>query len=602
MGSRGTADMSHTSNLDGYDIFYKMGIHDVEYPVGVDIEIAITLITALQDLNLLPTFFYGHDKLALKQDVAALSSVFSAMSEPQNMDSLNWSLFWKRIPLTLKLSLGTRVDLANRVDRMDPTFYAAVRNLATAASDLDRNDIGNLISIPYFSSSRVITSSRNVLSYVEKQKIRAKFVDTAHSSQFANSAYYMGSKRALAGFIVEGVSSILPDEGVVVDLMCGSGAASGAFSRVWRTFASDAQQFSRVLAVVQGGGFSAMSAQNLLDRLLPVARDHLADLRNVFSRFLDWEDAIFHGDIGADLLCEYKQYVTAFPNYPGGGLESFWNSDEEVARRKCDVRLRPYCLFTTYFANVYFGLRQCLEIDSLRFAIDNIEDAKEREWAMGALIAAVSSLGTTYGGHFAQPVNVNVGNFSDVLDLHARSIMHEFTVRLINLATESERIKYPVETVGGPWRNALLHLDRILCDMPVAVYLDAPYKREEYSRYYHLLETLVCYSYPSCIGKGKIPSKTKSERFNSEFFTRTKPLFTSSLVNIMAEIVARGWTCAWSYADSGTADIVEVLETLNKTIDRCNIRSYATPYVHKPQGRRRSKPVTEYLITITTQK
>ena len=47
-------------------------------------------------------------------------------------------------------------------------------------------------------------------------------------------------------------------------------------------------------------------------------------------------------------------------------------------------------------------------------------------------------------------------------------------------------------------------------------------KEKKYSRYYHLLETLVRYDYPESEGKGHISSKKAGERFSSEFFSKTK--------------------------------------------------------------------------------
>ncbi len=149
--------------------------------------------------------------------------------------------------------------------------------------------------------------------------------------------------------------------------------------------------------------------------------------------------------------------------------------------------------------------------------------------------------------------------------------------------------------MGGPWEPALRALESILAGNQVLVYLDAPYRRDEYSRYYHPLETLVTYSYPSSIGVGKIPDKALNERFVSEFFTRNDSQIVSVFVNVIVSILKRGWTCAWSHSDSAAASTMAVAEKVLEAA-QCTLQSYATPYIHKSQGGRQQKRVTEYLL------
>ena len=200
-----------------------------------------------------------------------------------------------------------------------------------------------------------------------------------------------------------------------------------------------------------------------------------------------------------------------------------WPLIENVEERKKDPSCYPYILFTAYFANSFLGLRQAVEVDSLRFAIDQLSSEAKQRWALGALVASVSRLATTYGGHFAQPLvrnweNVTLSKLRQILQKRIYSVIHEFSVRLMDLAKETETVSHPVHILPGPWQHALRELDEHSIAGPVVVYLDPPYKREEYSRYYHPLETLVTYRYPYAEGKGKTPSKKHGERFRSEIF------------------------------------------------------------------------------------
>lgn len=597
----------HISRRDNDTLFLSVS-ESVEYFKSIyGYNVDLTDIQALIEKNILPVFKSGDDQFIFLDDLSDIAPIIFNNSNFKSATSgfeLFSESFFKRD--TILLSSNTQIALIREDADANPVFCAAVRNLASKATSLSLGDaeheISSEISLPYFSSARIFTSVQEIADFANNQLARAAMIDRARASQFARSAHYMGSKKALASFLVEAISSILPEDGVVVDLMCGSGAASGAFNKIWRTIASDAQEFSRLLSFIHGGGFSINGAQQLISDLLPIVHQHVNDLRSFLHDSIEREDRIFHGDLNLSLLEEYRSFIRSFHTYPDSASNGAWRPLEEVEKRQVDSKLRPFCLFTAYFSNIYFGLRQCVEIDSLRFAIDQIRDEKNRRWALGALIATLSALGTTYGGHFAQPAikepeSITLSNLPRILERRAYSVIHEFTVRLMNLAEESEKTNRPIEIVAGPWQEALNTLEDTMVAKRILVYLDAPYKREEYSRYYHILETAVSYSYPSCIGKGKIPNKSRGERFQSEFFTKSEEKIEESFVQIISEILKRNCICAWSYSDSGAANIVNVLNSVNKIVPS-RVRSYSVPFVHKSHGGRFPKKVTEYLILL----
>ena len=557
-------------------------------------------IDRLISLSLLPTFVSGTRTFVLKQDLISLIPVISISSLPSSADPIPGELFSD----ALALSKDCYLELSASERRLSPILCSAVRNLISFANQTSEFKRGAVATVSYFPPSRISTSSAEVAQFIIQQKTRAATANVSDASDFAGSAHYMGSKRLLSGFLVEALSSFVPSEGIVVDLMCGSGAASRAFSRLWTTFASDLQQFCGVLAVVQGAGFTLHRAEDVLKKVLPTAREHVKDLMKVLSNFISQEDKILHSDIGPRLLEDYRRFIKGFPTYPSEKRAEGWYPRGEVENRKIDHALYPYCLFSCYFANVYFGLRQCVEIDSLRYAIDQLKDNEERLWCLGALVTTASALGTTYAAHFAQPrfgdaEDLRIDNLAKVIEQRAYSIIHEFSVRLMNLAEEAGKAPRKIDLVPGPWRDALFNLDELLDQKSCVVYVDAPYKREEYSRYYHVLETLVLYSYPASIGKGRLPMKPSKERPTSEFFTRSQLNINGSFVNLISEILARQWICAWSYASSGDADIVSVIDQVTSRID-CEVKSYATPYEHKTQGKGKlAKRITEYLILIS---
>ncbi len=555
----------------------------------------------ITNLGLLPVYAADGQNAILKRD---LVSLLDSLGLPEG-NALARPRYEKLFEQdTIRINPYTVIDLLGDEPSRVPTFFSAVRNLISEHKLLVGDVPDGEFGMPYFSGTRLTTSSEKVLEFAKLQLVREKRVDMVATSQIARSADYMGSKRALCGFLVEAISSALPESGIVIDLMCGSGVASGAFSKIWKTFSSDAQQFCTTLAVIHGGGFNRAAAQALLSRIVPIVRQHFDALQRDLTWAIEREDKLFYRDADEVLLEEYRDFMRSFPTLSNKTRSSHWDPQAEVERRRANHILYPYCLFIAYFSNVYFGLRQCVEIDSLRYSIDQLNDESEKKWALGALIATLSALGTTYGGHFAQPPvsspdNITLKNLSSVIDKRSPSVTHEFAVRLLNLSEESQKSSRPIEIVPGPWDKALSILGEKLGTESVLVYVDPPYKREEYSRYYHVLETLVSYSYPSCTGKGLTPEP--SERFRSEFFTKVASKIEDTLVSVIVSIVERGWMCAWSYSDSGVANISEVIRSACRRRS-CDIRSYSLPFVHKSHGGAKPKEITEYLIIFLPKK
>ena len=378
----------------------------------------------------------------------------------------------------------------------------------------------------------------------------------------------------------------------------------GRSAKYGKLYSSDAQQFCRILAAIHGGGFDRTKAQDLISRILPTFKQHFDELQRHLADSLEREDKLFCRNTDESLLQDYKQFVRSFPTLSNENSTTSWNPELEVNRRKENASLYPYCLFTAYFSNVYFGLRQSVEIDSLRFSIDQLQDESEKKWALGALIATVGALGTTYAGHFAQPrvrnyKDITLSKLSGIINKRLPSIIHEFAVRLLKPSEQSKNSPRNIEIVPGPWEKALSVLDDKLRKEPVLVYLDPPYTREEYSRYYHVLKNLVVYNYPSCTGIGLTPRP--GERFKSEFFTKVESQIVNGLVSVITNILQRGWICAWSYSDSGAANIIEVISSVCRKVT-CDIKSYSAPFVHKSQGGAKPKKVTEYLILFFPKK
>lgn len=424
---------------------------------------------------------------------------------------------------------------------------------------------------------------------------------TVYKERFTNSSSYMGSKRKLIGFLIESMFFHKSSDTAFLDLMCGSGAVANGMAMLGTTYASDAQLFCRLLAKVQGKGFTEKKAKALIDNIYNNYHKNLVELEARFKEQLTIENKLFHMNLGnrQAILDEYEEYLKEMPLY-SSELVSDKNVDKLIEERKKNHQLFPYCLFTLYFTNVFFSLEQSIQLDSIRYAIDQLISEKDKEWALGVLIIVTSQIATTYGGHFAEPLPLKVGNIDRIIRQREKPVWLEFCKRLITLARESESYLSEIRIIDGPWKNALYESSKLGLNNLV-VYLDAPYKREEYSRYYHVLETMALYDYPCSEFKGRMRSKKHNERFKTEFFTKSVEKAETAFIDVISSILEMEAVCAWSYSDNGMVSALKIIEEI-KARYNCNVFLYSIPHRHQGQGKRKAdgksttKYVTEYCI------
>lgn len=441
-----------------------------------------------------------------------------------------------------------------------------------------------------------------LIDRIKLAKYRTSKALNSRATQFSRSAHYMGSKAFLAPYLAEIIHTLLPESTVILDLMCGSGAASGQFSREWRTLASDAQEFSRLLAGVQGGGFDGARASIVAEKVLAAARIQYTSLPRFFVEAVKVENEYLSSELTPDVVDSLYRWISTYPRVNNTRVELDAVYSDLINCRQSDNTITPYLLFSTYYGNLFFGVRQAAEIDCLRYAIEQIEDADEQAWALGALICATSSCAYSYGGHFAQPKYDGVSEerlrvlASDLIVCRGLSVSHEFFVRLISLGEESQKNRFKVESVPGPWQTALDASSAVLGSSNVCVYLDPPYTRDEYSRYYHVLETLIRYDYPVVQDKASMPKRGYAGRFASAFATRNTAAIEDLIVEIVEDVLSRGWSCLLSYSSVGVASLNNIIGRVSVGGRKVDI--FGMNHSYKGQGKHKSKAVREYAVML----
>ena len=389
---------------------------------------------------------------------------------------------------------------------------------------------------------------------------------------------YLGSKQRIAGWILEEIQSSFPQASTLFDLMSGSGAiAHEANMRGWNVHTNDIQPYSyQVLKSAftsPRDGLQELidwfAAGGLTDVLLDGGR---ASAKNALREEDDFAAGMTIGDFDWHL---YKEFCSQFS---GSHTEATGDFD----------------LFSTYYPNTYFGVRQCLEIDAIRSKAESVSESAGTH-LIGALISSLTFVSSTTT-HLAQFLKPNShASATSLLTRRSMSIEAQVVRRLRLLQ------QYPTPKVSSTMNLGFQEaLTTVRSDSrSTVVYADPPYFKEHYSRYYHVLDTVALYDYPELTYNNRLNSVTigryRTERIVSDFGLRSKVADAFSEMFGLAK--SRGFEMALSYASTSLLpadDIVKLAERVGYSADLKEIE-----LKHSGQGQIRAKnDVTEYLFLL----
>lgn len=158
--------------------------------------------------------------------------------------------------------------------------------------------------------------------------------------------------------------------------------------------------------------------------------------------------------------------------------------------------------FEEVYSNTYFSPEQCRDIDAIRTAIMAL-DPPVQPLCLTALMAAMSYCQST-PGHFAQ-----------FLPREHRRVQALRRLRLLDVFRHKiEELEEGL--VEGKGENTISGVAAEEFSIPQAAgvgYLDPPYTGDQYSRFYHLLETVVLNDSPAV----KHKARYRQDRFRSNF-------------------------------------------------------------------------------------
>lgn len=311
----------------------------------------------------------------------------------------------------------------------------------------------------------------------------------------------MGTKRFLAAEVGKLIAE-LPGSGRVVDLFCGTGAVTAELEEVASVVMNDMNAFLGPLLRTQFVSESWETPARIANALRSEFRIRKNELEQEYcDRLLLETKAI---DDGRSALYDYMDSV------PHVGSDDSLKALSRSAKKRAGRG--KYCLMTIYFSGGYVSTRQAIALDALRCAIDRkLEGNGESDQALAALIVTLDRI-LNAPGHSAQFLRPNTSTaFRRISTVWSRDVWDIFLGALADIVPFGD----------SKWRSKnefqqsdAIHLVRDLSDPQLrAVYADPPYTKDQYSRYYHVHETLHLYDFPDSVGRGRY----RSGRFSSSF-------------------------------------------------------------------------------------
>lgn len=289
---------------------------------------------------------------------------------------------------------------------------------------------------------------------------------------------YLGSKLRAVDAIIEAAKGLRP--GAFWDAFAGSSVVSQAAANAGLSvFATDAQRFSvDFAAALLGVGATA---------------DRISDLPRVVDALFEgehpdgdrWDGLV---DAEDDLLKTgaYDDLVRFYQDVP-----QRWR---QGSRDQCASKFAP---LTTTFAGTYLSLGQAVALDRARWALTR--DARDIDpWtksaALTALCHAASEAVHSAGKHFAQPMQVALPGADNYNFVRARSLKDRSISVPVKTSFAARQIAARVHADAGHEARPLDVLsvkpDALKARGVSVVYADPPYTAQQYSRFYHVLETL----------------------------------------------------------------------------------------------------------------
>lgn len=342
---------------------------------------------------------------------------------------------------------------------------------------------------------------------------------------FPSVAKYMGSKTDVLDLIEKGINFLGKDYNWICDLFAGSATLSGALRNKANIISNDIQQYSAVFANAYLNNYEW---------------DAYPDIKAICKKASERKERF---------ITHYAHYAKKYSYDRSFTLDEF--NEMECDQRKlinedCWKEFDNYYLFTKNYSGTYWSFEQCVWIDSYRAVIDEYkEDYAYFNLLLSCLIYAMA-YNSQSTGHYAQyRIPESDSSKEDILIYRRKNITDFFVRKYDELRTFlNTRNNFQFMTRADTDTECLKKIPE-----GTLVYADPPYCFVHYSRFYHVMETLVRYDYPKVRYKGRY----RNDRYQSQYCIKTQ--VTDAFSQMFIGIRERKSDLILSYSNSETNTI-----------------------------------------------
>ena len=319
---------------------------------------------------------------------------------------------------------------------------------------------------------------------------------------------YMGNKIKLLDFIIPEIIKYTKKDEIVCELMAGTNSVMYALKEKRCVYTNDIQYYSYIIA-------NALIKNN------------------------------------SETISSKKAILELYNNY-------------ELNRK-----MKYFNFFVKNYSDTYFSFGQCEEIDSIRYAIEKVNNNDRKCLYLVSLMYAMCICQST-SGHFAQYLPSDNPRLKSIREKSIFDVFlkkcDDFQDIVFNKYDNKCFNKNYIDLINEKW-----------FDKVSLVYIDPPYTTEQYSRFYHVLETVCKYDNPNLEYKGLY----RTDRFNSPFSLRTQAF--KEFDKLLSVLSNKNKKIVISYSTKGIVKEYELEYLIKKYFKNCKIKK--TSYKHSTQGK-----------------
>ena len=397
---------------------------------------------------------------------------------------------------------------------------------------------------------------------------------------------YQGSKKNILDFIHSNTKDMINEDSTILDIFSGTCSVGYSFKANHCVYANDCEPFAYVIANALLNS-NYISFDVIKDEFISNYTENFNNQQGLYLELSKEEKKLLDDKNSKALVEFYKSIPTV------------WNSKQLLTNNhKC------FELFTTYYSASYFGVFQAIEIDSIRFAIEQFKRESIYFALLTTLFFSMKECVFSKDGHMAQPLSLEK-NEERMIKQRSKSVYSIFLSKIKEFNSNSFVNSNKDNRVYNMNFSDLLSEPDIKENVSF-IYADPPYTDMQYSRYYHLLNTVTNYNYPELtINNG---SYTKglytNNRFQSKLSTKSNCLNTLSELLDFSKSYKKDLAISFAYPiDIKTQKTNRYVMDVNDLILKCNdvfgnkkVDVVTKNYFHSNNRNSKPKNVNEYLI------